>query len=319
MRGFITLSHILKGGKNDLTRKLQFLLPSLSNGVSFIFSYFAYFTLIFRYCREKKEVSSSLEIPVTSRTVNTEMQSDTRATTAASEFRLPMINVGGSLSATDRDNYFGDQARNTFFDYYRQLARQRYTVGNGTEDKHDVRREEIIENELEQMRSARRETLDTEEEVRSYSPEPSPSLNLEETRQKPSTKPSQLPVVPAVERISYAKKLSMLTTDNIITPTTVEEDSMATSPPKSTGRRTPNTNTTRSMMKNSNTNSTASINMKQWSKTVNFDRPSQSSTEPSARSNHLGSEIHTQQTGRKVAVMEALGSGASFLAAKHYK
>jgi hypothetical protein len=69
------------------------------------------------------------DIPLpTSRTIEDISYANTRASTAA-DLKLPPINGGGTLSATDRDNYFGDGARNTFFDYYRQLARQRYTIG----------------------------------------------------------------------------------------------------------------------------------------------------------------------------------------------
>lgn len=57
-------------------------------------------------------------MPVTARTLSTDYIPETRASTAT-DFKLPPIAITGSLSATDRDNYFGENARNTFFDYYR--------------------------------------------------------------------------------------------------------------------------------------------------------------------------------------------------------
>ncbi len=87
-------------------------------------------------------------VPSTSRTLADDSAwLDTRASTAA-DFKLPPIE--GTLTATDRDNYFGDQARTTFFDYYRQLARQRYTIGGAAGAGKDKE-----EDDLETLRNAK--------------------------------------------------------------------------------------------------------------------------------------------------------------------
>jgi hypothetical protein len=82
-----------------------------------------------RLQQEKQTVQPASTLPDIALPTNDDISyANTRASTAV-DLKLPPINGGGTLSATDRDNYFGDGARNTFFDYYRQLARQRYTIG----------------------------------------------------------------------------------------------------------------------------------------------------------------------------------------------
>ena len=57
--------------------------------------------------------------------------------------RLPNINIM-NITPAERDNYFGQQARSTFFDYFRSLSRQQLNMSRGSVDERAMQQIDFI-------------------------------------------------------------------------------------------------------------------------------------------------------------------------------
>jgi hypothetical protein len=62
---------------------------------------------------------------------------------------MPLLPLMGQLSLADRQSYFGSDARTAFFESYKEIARQRFTIGLGDEEQ-----------ELEALLTARTQQMD---------------------------------------------------------------------------------------------------------------------------------------------------------------